>query len=146
MGDDVGVVEVRGEHELDGDRAVACLALVLAGDGKRGDVGESTRVDVDRGGEEHLLAVEVEELDRAGDAEAQARARDLPPRDDAIEERDDRADPVSALEVAGGLALGDERGAVLGLLEDLATPPRARVPSRSDYSSARRNITVAPSQ
>ena len=34
MWDDVGVVKVRGEHELDGDRPMVALALVLARDGQ----------------------------------------------------------------------------------------------------------------
>ena len=95
---DVGVVEVSGEHELEGDRAVPAFAMVLARDRERADIGEATGVEVSCGSSEHLVTVEVEELDRVRDAQAQARARDLPPRDERRLDRLDRllmtAEPV----------------------------------------------------
>lgn len=107
MGNDVGVVEVRGEHEFDGDRAAATLAMLLAGDRKRADVGEATRVEIGRRGGEHLVAVEVEQLDRAGNPQAQARSGHGPPLDDAVERGRDRAEAIAALEIARLFALGE---------------------------------------
>ena len=43
---DIGVVQVRGEHELDGHRAVAIFAMLLAGDRESADVGESARNEI----------------------------------------------------------------------------------------------------
>jgi hypothetical protein len=117
--DDVGVVDVVGEPELDGDGATAILAVLLAGHGERGGVGEPAGDDLVDGGGEHVIAVEVEQLDGAGHADREAGAGDGPAREDAVERWGDGAQAVAALELGGGLALGDERGAVLGALEDL---------------------------
>ena len=63
---------MRGEYELERHGAAAVLAVLLAGDRERADIGETAGVEVgDRGGE-HVVAVELEQLDRARDAEPQA--------------------------------------------------------------------------
>jgi hypothetical protein len=80
-----------------------------------------------RRGGVHLVAVEVEELDRAGHAAAEARPGGPPARDDAVERRRNGAEAVAALEIPRGPALGDERGAMLGALDDLAAAPRSGV-------------------
>jgi len=96
VGDDVGVVEVRGENELDGDGATAIFAMLLARDRERADIGEPARVEIGDGGGEHVVAVEVEQLDGAGDAQAEARSGDGPSLDDAVERGHDRAEAIAA--------------------------------------------------
>ena len=62
MRNDVGVVEVVGQHERERHQPPQSLAVLLAGDGERADVGEATRDQVRGGGPEYLVAVEVEQL------------------------------------------------------------------------------------
>src|SRR6185369_8145008 len=78
---DVGVVEVVGQHERERHQPPQALAVLLAGDGERADVGQAARDQVRGGGPEHLVAVEVEQLDGTRNAVAQARARDVPALD-----------------------------------------------------------------
>ena len=61
MRNDDGVVEVSGQGELDGDRPATILAMLLAGDRERADVGEPAGVEIGHGGGEHGIAVEVEQ-------------------------------------------------------------------------------------
>src|SRR4051812_48488663 len=58
VGDDIGVVEVVGEHQFDGHGSFAIFATLLAGNGERADIGEAACVDVSGGGGEHVIAVE----------------------------------------------------------------------------------------
>src|ERR1700704_72967 len=120
---DVGVVEVVGQDEREGHQAAQVLAVLLTGDGERADVGEAARDQVCGGGAEHLVAVEVEQLDGTRDAVTEARAGDVPALDDAVERRNHGADAIAALEVACGAALVEEGYPMLGVLEDLPAAP-----------------------
>ena len=104
-------------------RSLRCCA----GDRESADVGESARNEIGGCGGEHVVAVEVEQLDRSRHAEAQAGSGDLPPLDDAVERRNDRAQAIAALEFPRHLALGDECDPMGGLLEHLTTAPRTGV-------------------
>lgn len=54
--DHIGVVEVRGEHELDGNRTLATLTMLLAGDRERerADVGEPMRHSIEVSAQERV--------------------------------------------------------------------------------------------
>jgi hypothetical protein len=61
------------QYEREGYPPAQVLAVLLAGDGERADVGPVARDQVRGGGGEHLVAVEFEQLDGARGAVAQAR-------------------------------------------------------------------------
>src|SRR3954469_7799672 len=119
--DDVVVVDV--EIGQDGNRPVAPRAVGLTGDGERAEIGETALREVgDRGGED-LISVQVEELDRAGDAKAEAGAGRGPARQQLTEGWRDRVEAVAALEIARGAPLRDQLDSMGRILDDLASAP-----------------------
>ena len=105
MGDDVAVVGVRGQGHVDGDRLAALAAQALAGDGEGADVAQPAACDLGDGGGEHVVAVEVEQLDGAADMEGEAAARERPALEEDSERGRDSAEAIAALEIARRLAL-----------------------------------------
>ena len=121
MRNDVRVVEVVRQHEREGHATAEILAVLLAGDGERADVGQPARDQVRGSGGEHLLAVEVEQLDGARDAVAKTRAGEVPALDDPIERRNHGAEAVNVpsreLVVGGATPLGvRDTGQFLGVM------------------------------
>ena len=98
---------------------------------------EAAGDDFGDGGGEDLVAVEVEELDGAGDVEAEARAGERPALEERVERGRDGAEAVAALELAGGAPLGDEAP------RDARAP---RSPGGGPRSAGARRRTVAPSR
>lgn len=94
------MVVVDVEIRQDRNRPVTPRAVGLASDGERAEIGEAAQREIgDRGGED-LVAIQVEELDRAGDAQAEAGTGRGPARQQLTEGRRDRVEAIAALEVA----------------------------------------------
>ena len=120
MGHDVAIVSVRGQVKVDRDGTAALHAQAVAGDGQRAGVAQATGDDLGNRRGEHLVAVEIQELDGAGDLNCEARAGERPAVEERAEGGRDGAETIAPLEIPRGAPLGDEGRAVLGLLDHLA--------------------------
>ena len=120
MGHDVAIVGVRGQLNVDGNGTAALHPQAIAGNGQRAGVAQTASDHLGDGGGEDLVAVQVEELDGAGDLDGEAWARERPAFEEDAEGGRDGAKAITPLEITRGAPLGDKGRAVLGLLDHLA--------------------------
>ena len=111
------------QHQVEGHGVTEVLSVLLARNRERTDVGEAARDEIRGSHREHVVAVEIEELDGSSDAIAKARAGQIPALDDSVKRRDHGTNPIATLEIARGASLDKECGSMRGDLKDLATTP-----------------------
>src|SRR5580658_1909818 len=127
MGDDVAVDDVVGEREVQGDGVARLAPKAIAGDGEGTWVVQTALDQFGDGASEQGLAVQVQQLDGAGDADGEAALVGGPALQQGGEVGGCGAQAVAALELAGRPTLVQQFLAMGWVLPEAASSEGAGV-------------------